>query len=149
MQLWQKVIILVYAFFSLFGLVKGYLETKNKKNAYGDSLILYLIGAFVWADAVVFGIFWIFVSVTVLLLDSWALFLLIISVFWLVRSVGETIYWFNQQFSKINRNPPENYLIYKIFQNDSVWFVYQIFWQCMTVVSIVASIYFAKLWLGS
>jgi hypothetical protein len=78
MQLWQKVIILVYAFFSLFGLVKGYLETKNKKNAYGDSLILYLIGAFVWADAVVFGIFWIFVSVTVLLLDSWVLFLLII-----------------------------------------------------------------------
>lgn len=148
MEVWQKTVILIYAAFSLFGLIKGYRQTKNKKNAYGDSPIFYPLGAFVWADAVVFGLFWILISVAALFLNDWILFLLTISVFWVVRSVGETVYWFNQQFSKINRNPPENYFIYKIFQNDSVWFVYQIYWQCLTVVSIIASLFFAKLWLS-
>jgi hypothetical protein len=80
-------------------------------------------------------------------LNDWLLFWLIVSVFWAVRSWGETIYWLNQQFSTIERNPPKKHILYPIFHNDSVWFVHQIIWQCVTVISIVVSLYFGRLWL--
>lgn len=145
----QRNLILIYATFAFIGFVKGFSECKNKKNSYGKAHIFNLIGAFVWGDAVVFGLFWALVSMAVLLLNDWVLFLLTLSVFWAVRSLGETIYWFNQQFSKVDRNSPEKFWFYKIFQNDSVWFVYQIYWQCVTVISIILSIYLAHLWLGN
>ena len=30
---------------------------------------------------------------------------LVVSLFWVVRSTGEMIYWLNQQFSELNKNP--------------------------------------------
>jgi hypothetical protein len=145
---WQTYFISIFGVFSFIGFVKGFLESKKHK-AYHSGWIFNLIGAFVWADAVVFGLFWTLISITCLILNNWILFLLIYSVFWLVRSIGETIYWFLQQFSTINRCPPENYKIHKIFKNDSVWFVFQIFWQCATVVTIITSIYLAHFWISS
>jgi len=106
-----------------------------------------VLGGFVWGDVVVFGLFWFLVSIAVLYLQDWILFLLIVSLFWLVRSLGETIYWLNQQFTPRSNNHPKQYLATKIFKNDSVWFAHQIFWQCVTVVTIITSIYLAKLWL--
>ena len=87
------------------------------------------------------------ISIVVIILNDWILFLLILSVFWLVRSLGETIYWLNQQFSKINRNPPKKFWTFKFFPQDSLWFIHQIFWQCIAVISIIFTIYFAKIWL--
>ena len=101
---------------------------------------LFIFGIFVWGDATVFGIFWFLASITTLLLNDWILFLLVFSVFWVVRSLGETIYWFNQQFSKVIQWPPEKLPFFKFFHNDSIWFVYQIVNQCITVVSIIVSI---------
>lgn len=147
MEAWQNGVILFYSIFSFLGFAKGVHESKYKKNAYGLCRLYNVIGAFVWGDAVVFGLFWMLVSMVTLWLNDWILFLLFQSIFWLVRSIGETIYWFNQQFSPINRNPPEKFLIYKIFHNDFVWVVYQIFWQCIMVISAVLSIYFVALWL--
>lgn len=123
----------------------GLAESK-KGNAYGETKLLFPLGVFVWGDAVVFGLFWIVASFASYFLDDWILFLLIISVFWLVRSLGETIYWFNQQFSGKVRNKPEDLFFHSIFKNDSIWFVYQIIWQCVTVASIIATIYFTRLW---
>lgn len=148
MEIWQKSIILVYGLVSFIGFLKGLWECKNKKNSYGITRLYNIIGAFVWSDVVVFGPFWTLVSLFAYYLNNWILFLFILSVFWVVRSLGETIYWFNQQFSTINRNPPEKLLFHNIFHDDSVWWVYQIFWQCITVVSIIFSVYFAKLWLS-
>ena len=107
---------------------------------------LALLGSFVWADSVIFSLFWFLLSVCSFLLNDVYLFFFAASVFWVVRSLGETIYWFCQQFSKINRNPVENFWMHKIFEGDSVWFVYQIIWQCVCVISIVASVYFGVLW---
>jgi len=59
------------------------------------------------------------------------------------------MYWLHQQFSTLERNPPKSLLGYRFFGNDSIWFVYQIFWQCVTVIAVIASIYTAWLWLGS
>lgn len=142
----------ITTFFLLFAVSAffvSYHQTKYKKNAFGLALILNPIGGFVWADGVIFGLFWTIASLVILSLDDWILFLLTYSIFWLVRSVGETIYWFNQQFSPINRNPVENLPYIKIFHNDSIWFVSQIFWQCITVVSIITTLYLAHIWLAS
>ena len=147
MIFFQKIFLLCFAFFNLIVFFKALHECKVKKNAFGLTPPLTLIGAFVWADAVVFGLFWTLISLVSWWLDDWLLFLLIVSLFWVVRSVGETIYWFNPQFSTIDRNPPEKHLFYFIFQNDSVWFVHQIIWQSITVISLVASLYFGWAWL--
>lgn len=146
MENWQKGLVIVFGVITFIGSIKGLSESKNKKNAYGLTPYLFPFGIFVWGDAVVFGLFWTLVSIVVYLVQDWILFLLIFSVFWAVRSFGETIYWFNQQFSKINRNPPEKFRLYKIFHDDSVWFIFQIFFQCIAVISIIFSIYLAKIW---
>lgn len=144
----QSLFISIFSLFAAVGSIKGFIESK-KGNSLGLTYIFRPFGAFVWADMAIFGIFWALSGIVALFLQDWYLFLLIVSLFWLVRSMGETIYWFNQQFSTRKRNPPEKMLLYKIFKNDSVWFVYQIFWQCMTVVFILASLYLGKLWLST
>ncbi|OGM09470.1 hypothetical protein A2159_00875 [Candidatus Woesebacteria bacterium RBG_13_34_9] len=149
MLFWQKITVIIWGIISLVLFIKGLHESKNKRNVYGLTPYLLPWGIFVWGDAVIFGFFWFLISISCLILNNWILFLLIISVFWVVRSYGETIYWFNQQFSKINRNPPKILLFYKYFHNDSVWFIYQIIWQCVTAVSIITAIYLSHLWLKS
>jgi hypothetical protein len=148
MNILLQKIVLIYGLINLLVFLKGFYETKYRKNAYGVTRPLYILGMFVWGDAVIFGLFWAFSSLIALYLKDWYLFLLIVSVFWVVRSLGETIYWFNQQFSKINRNPPEKLPCYSIFQNDSIWFAHQIGWQCVTVAALIFTIYFAHLWLS-
>lgn len=144
---WQKYLLIALSIFSLVGAIKGFLECKNKKNAYGKTELFSLIGAFVWGDVVIFGIFWFLISLVILFLKNWILFLVILSLFWVIRSLGETIFWFNQQFSNKILYPPEELRFYKIFRNDSVWFIYQIIWQCVTVVSLFFLIYFTTIWL--
>jgi len=151
MTSWQNLFILLFALINVFVFFKGFYESKYKKNAYGLTRILLPLGIFAWGDAVVLGPFWVISSIIALILKDWYLFLLIISIFWVVRSVGETIYWFNQQFSSkiYDWNKPENLPWHSIFHNDSVWFIHQIVWQCTTVVSVILSIYFINLWLGN
>lgn len=148
MQDWQKYLLLAYFLFSLFGFIIG-IDQSRRGNSYKKPKwgIYNLIGAFVWADTVVFGLFWLMTSLVVYFLEDWLLFLLILSVFWSVRAWGESVYWFNQQFSTLRKNSPKDIWFYQIFKNDSVWFVYQIFWQCILVLAVVASIYLAKVWL--
>ena len=146
MEFWQIGILIVYGLLSSFVFVKGLYESTRKNNAYGEIPELFWMGIFVWGDAVVFGLFWFLSSTIACLLNDWLLFLLTVSVFWVVRSLGETFYWFNQQFSKIDRNPPNHMRGYKFFKNDSIWFVYQIIWQCITVVAIITTIYLGSLW---
>lgn len=149
MQPVQQMVVVLFGLVNLFFFSKGFYESYKKKNAYGMTYLLFPFSIFVWGDAVVFGLFWTVVSVSVLLLQDWILFLLFLSLFYLIRSIGETIYWFNQQFSKVIRCDPEKYWTHKIFHNDSVWFVFQTVHQCITVVTLITSIYLARLWLTS
>ncbi len=148
MELWQQLLIGVYSLLAAILGVYSYNQCKSKKNSFGDTTLLYAVfGAFVYADMVVFGFFWVLIGILTLFLQDWLLFLLILSVFWLIRSIGETMYWFLQQFAPRRGNSPEKFRIHKIFHNDSVWFVIQIYWQCITILSIIATIYLTKLWL--
>lgn len=151
MQNWQQILILIYALLAFFSAILGYKKCRFEKNNLGIVGFFTIYGAFVWADVVVFGIFWFLFSLVTIFLGDWVLFLLGLSLFWLVRSIGETIYWFNQQFSTIQRYRASDFpFLAKIFHNDyTVYFVLQICMQCVTVVSAILSIYLTKLWLFS
>lgn len=146
MFIWQKLFLLTFSIFGLGLCLKGFRESHKNKNAFGTAHT-FIVGVYVWGDAVVFGAFWFLVSIVTLVLADWVLFWLIFSLFWVVRSFGETIYWFNEQHAQKKRVNIKKKYLYKYFHNDSVLFIYQITQQCITVVSIVASIYFANLWL--
>lgn len=147
MTLSHQLFLLAFTLFNLLVSIKGFYESKYKRNAFGLTRPLVIIGVFVWGDAVVFGPFWTAVSLLSLVLQDWYLFFLITSIFWVVRSYGEVIYWLNQQFSTLKRNPIETLPWQSIFHNDSVWFVHQIIWQCAMVISLVLTIYFSHTWL--
>ena len=155
----QQVISLL---FGLIGLISFFLAIISIKRtskpgklkhintgAYGLTPILYPWGIFVWGDALIFGLFWFFASLISIVLNDWNLFGLIFSIFWVVRGIGETVYWFNQQFSTVERVPLNILPFHRFFKDDSVWFIVQIIMQCITVVSIILSLYFAKMWLAS
>lgn len=147
MSWWQILFVTIWGFMSLIFAFISIYQTAVKKRAYGRAGFLLWMGAFVWGDGVIFGPFWTIVSFITLYLNDWILFSLFVSVFWLVRSLGETFYWFNQQFSLINRNQPQHLPGFRFFKNNSVWFVHQIFWQCITVVTIISTIYLSALWI--
>ncbi len=142
----QLVFLSVFGFTALGGFFWSFYQCRYKKNPFGQSYFFVFFGAFVYADLVVFGLFWAAISAITFFLQDFLLFLFIYALFWLVRSIGEAQYWFLQQFSSVNRNPVERFRLRKIFHNDSVWFVYQIYWQCLTVLSLVASVYLGVLW---
>lgn len=139
MDIFQNIVVVLYGLLSLSGFLLG-LKHCLRNNPYGLTPVYNLIGAFVWVDAVVFGIFWFITGLVILYLQDWILFLLTLSLFWLIRSLGETIYWFNQQFAARNRNPYHTLWFSRIFPGDSSWVAIQIFWQCAAVITAITTI---------
>jgi len=150
MEFWQKILIGIWGILGFIGFLEGYRISSVKKQNLKWCGPFTLFGAFVWADMVIFGIFWAMASAVLLLINNWILFPVTLSVFWTVRSLGEVNYWFNQQFSTIVRYSfKDNRWLMRIFNDDyTVWFVIQIIMQCVAVISLLFSIYFIKLWLG-
>jgi len=143
----QTIIVLSFGLLAFINFLISLNECRSKKNPYGLTYINRIYGAFVYADMVIFGVFWTLVSVSVLILNDWLLFLLILALFWTIRSFGEMLYWFHQQFSPLNKNPIQRFVLKNIFHNESIWFVYQIFWQCILIIGIISTILSANLWL--
>lgn len=143
-----NILIGIFGLISFITFLKAVQECRNNKNSFGKTpKICDMYGSFVWADQVIFGLFWSLVSLFCIILQDYILFLLIFSVFWLVRSIGETIYWFLQQFHPRGGNEPEKFLMNKIIKGEAMWFVNQIFWQCVTVITLISSVYLFSLWL--
>lgn len=137
--------------FGLFGLVSGIVALRKSQHKKTILARPYkpceFYGSFVWADHVLFGPFWFLISLAVFFLNDVLLFALIYFLFWSIRSFGETIYWFIQQFSPRPGNEPELFWINRHVPGEAVWFLHQIFWQCILVLSIVLTIFFAHAWL--
>lgn len=147
MTLQQQYIVMFYAAVSVLVFLVGLYQSFVKKNSYGLVPWLIPLGMFVWGDAIIICLFWIIISAVAIVLQDWLLFLLIVSVFWVVRNIGEAIFWFNQQFSQKIIYPPEILPGYSLVKNESIWFIYQIINQCFAVVFIVVSLYIGRLWL--
>ena len=135
------IFLILFLCYSIFGCVLSLWQVYKKHNFFGLCPVLLPLGAFVWVDGVIFSVFWIFILGICLILKSFLLFLLVYSVFWAVRSLGEVIYWIHEQFTTNHRNPPHTLgIAYKLFPNESVWIAMQIFWQIMLVLSILCTI---------
>lgn len=147
----QTIIVSLFGLGALLLWVKSVYEVVKKKNPYGEGKYGIVYGGFVFGDYLVFGAFFVLVSLAILILRDFVLFLLILSVFWLIRAVGESLYWFLQQFSSlVHKNPPDRFFLHRyIKQADAIWFINQIIWQCLTVVFIITTIYLTHLWLNS
>lgn len=143
----QNIFIVAFGIYSLSCFLLGFRQVYIKKNPYGLARWFSFLGAFVWTDAVTFGAFFFFASIISLILQDFILFLLIFFVFWAVRSIGETIYWFLEQFANPHKNKPETLQGHTFFPGDSIYIHYQIFWQCVSVISIIASVYLFTRWL--
>ncbi len=133
---WQQYIILAYTAIAivlgLFAIYKCRGGQSHQKFA-----LLLLIGSFVWGDALIFSAFWALAGAIALFFDSWFLFQAIFLVFWLIRSAGETIYWLMQQFSNIIREKPEKVWTFRFVKSNAAWFLMQIWWQTITIASLV------------
>jgi len=102
----------------------------------------------VWGDALVISPFFMLASLISLGVNDFNLFMLFFCAYWLIRSIGESIYWFNQQFSTIIRVKLKELPFYgKLVHDDSAWFIMQIFMQCIAVFTLIGTIYFSAAWL--
>jgi len=149
MLFWQQVLIAIFGISSVVFFIQSLIETRKKKNVYGVTTYLFFLGAFVWGDMIVLGPFWIIVALISLILNNWYLFLLFLSVFWTIRSLGEMIYWLSEQFAGTKRNPAHIVKLYRFIKSDAIWFMNQLYWQCVFVFSLILSIFFCKMWLES
>lgn len=149
MSWWQQLIVIGYGFVNLLFFIKGFQKVAKERNPYGRTDILSPFGIFVWGDAVIIGFFWSILSPVIWFFRSWYFFLLILSLFWVVRSFGEILYWMSEQFAQKHHNPPETLALYSLFKTDALWFMYQLIWQCILILSLFASLYFGKLWFNS
>lgn len=147
MQSWQIWVLIIFDMYAWMCFLAG-IRACLQKRAFSIHQFGFIIGSFVWADAVICGLFWGVGSLIFLVRQDWIGFLLLLSLFWVVRSGGEVMYWMNQQFSTLMRNPPKTLHFHRLFYDDSIWFIYQLFWQCVLVISFMGLLILSKLWLS-
>lgn len=136
---------LIFFFLYAFaGMLYSLYQNRTQHTYFGLSYVLIPLGAFVWIDGVVLGVFWTIVSLFLLILNNPTITLLVFALFWTVRSAGEVLYWFLEQFASKKRNPPPTLFLYRFFPNESVWIVMQLLWQCILVCSLVADMLLIK-----
>lgn len=141
MLLWQQVLLLFFLLYAMLGFCVSMWHLYKNHNFFGLCQWLLPFGAFVWIDGVILCAFWIVFLGIALFLSSWRFILFVYSVFWVVRSLGEIVYWIHEQFATNHRNPPHTLgFAYKLFPNQSVWIAMQLFWQIVLVVSILSVI---------
>ncbi len=139
----QLLIVLSWSAYALSGFLMGW---KNRRNPFGLSKWFLPIGSFVWTDAIVFGLFFFLVSIFSIITNQFILFLLIVSIFWTVRSIGEQVYWFLEQFAPKHRNAPHTLWPVRWFKGEESWIVMQVTWLCISVVFVVLSAYLLNIW---
>ena len=132
--------IFLAAFFFFFA-TAFLLGVKRKNNPFGLAKWFLPLGVFVWIDSVVFGLFFAITSLLCLFFQQWILFLLIVSVFWTIRAIGEQVYWFLEQFAHTHRNAPHTLWPTRWFKGEETWIVMQTTWQCVTVIGVISSVW--------
>jgi hypothetical protein len=134
-------LIFLYGLIAVCSAVQGFRQSYLNKNPYGLTRWLLPYGSFVWGDAAVLGAFWAAASAVSLVFHSSQLFLVIQAIFWMVRSAGEVMYWFLQQFSTVKRDKPKTLFGHQFFPGEAIWFVYQLIWQMVFVVASVCLVF--------
>lgn len=145
-------------FVFIWGLVNLFLAIysilKIKRNKKGCDFIWWWAfpnGSFVWEDMLVFGLLHAGFAFLSLALGNEILWLVFFLIFWIVRSAGETLYFFLQQFIEPKHHPHnlDKHLgpIRKVFGNISqqkCFIMMQVLMQSILVVSIASLFYVLK-----
>ena len=146
----QKVM-LSSTFVTIWGLVTLALSVisvyKIKKNSAECDYIwwwAFPIGAFVWEDVLVFGLLHAVLAGLALYLRNPEIWLVFFLIFWLIRSAGETLYFFLQQFIQPKHHPhyidSHFVVLRKVFGNISeqkCFIIMQVTMQTITVLSAI------------
>ena len=130
---------------SIFEIAKGNI-TGFEPVIYGFGALLF--GAFNWADVLIFSLLWIIISFILMKLKNKDYFSLMFYSFWLIRSTGEMIYSFLQQFHPETR-PWLMYAPRAIMRNSFLghfilvryWVVEQVFFQSIAILSLFGLLY--------
>lgn len=142
----MHIVLLLAWLYAATAFLLGFHHTIKHQNPYGLALRFLPLGVFVWGDALVLGAFWSATLPILIWLGDPVLAGLVLSVFWSVRSLGEVVYWLNRQFSVAKREPAKEHLFYRYVKSDAVWFLHQLVWQCVLVISLVGAVYCAVTW---
>lgn len=101
-------------------------------------------GAFIWGDLLIFALLWFFLYLILARIKNSYYFFLAFYSFWLIRSIGETVYWFTQQFSQIV-NPWPNYYPHILFLSSltakEIWVFHQLIWQSLCTAALIGLIH--------
>ena len=135
-------LLFLFFFFCLF--VLSFFKVKNSKNEFGFIYpYFFIIGAFVWEDLLVFSCLGLISTLLLVAFADVKAGLLLFLLFWLVRSAGEVLYFFLQQFLEPEFLPHHinNHfvLMRKILGNVSdqkCFIVMQVFFQSILILSI-------------
>jgi hypothetical protein len=144
---------LLMLFLSLFAI--SFLRIRSQSNE--ELVFIYRwaspLGSFVWEDLLIFSLLHIIFISTGLLLQDFRIIALFTLVFWAVRSTGEALYWFLQQFHQPTVYPHDQYKDFKLIRfilgdisNQRCFIIMQIFWQCITVASLTVLILLLLNW---
>lgn len=113
----------------------------------------FIIGAFVWEDLLTFSFLFALITLVSILVQDIRYLLLGFVVFWIVRSMGETLYFFLQQFITPKHHPhfiDDHFVkLRKILGNISeqkCFILLQTTMQVITVLSICALVVFLMNW---
>jgi hypothetical protein len=144
------IFIVLFAFLTVLSFIR---IRKGKKIAEFVYSFGFLIGSFVWEDMFVFSVYGLAASIATVWLGQWKYGLLFFLVFWMVRSAGETLYFFLEQFIEPKQYP--HYvdshfgLVRYIFGNISYQqclIIMQVFFQIIMMTSIVGIITLLFAW---
>ncbi len=101
-------------------------------------------GSFIWGDLFIFSLLWFVLCIMLLKAKNPRYFWIALCSFWLIRGVGETLYWFVQQFSP-DHQPWINYYPRIFFLDhlkpEEIWVFHQVIWQAITILSLFGLIY--------
>jgi len=142
MTIGMEYLLFFWVFYSIAAILAGWHFAVRKNLSFYPSRYFLLLGAFVWIDAVILGIFWLITALIFLIIEDWRLWMITVSSFWLIRSLGEIHYWLLQQFAAKPLDDPHKYWMSQYFRGKAVWIYYQVTWQVMAVTSLVSLIYF-------
>lgn len=145
---------IIYGLLNFILIFVSYFQIRKNPKSYTFFWYLaFFNGAFIWEDFFIFSILHtVGVSISLILADT-KIWLLFMASFWLIRSLGETLYQFLEQFIEPKHSPhfiSEHFApILKVFgpiPEQKCFILVQIFFQSVSVISLTALIYLVLNW---
>ena len=109
MKKYFRTLLIAWLVLSFIFMILAFINVRNSGESWELIIWGILWGAFIWEDLVVFALYNVVASIVVLLIKDNRYVLVFILFFWLIRSLGEVLYWFLQQFNQPAHYPHDQY----------------------------------------